>query len=349
MGNCSTARHCLPAHACAESSPPASQWHSPASSPTQLGDLERPQIIWHESVLWPDVSETVGLTKVAECCQPLLFEIVGFLAESPKDFAFLCGMSARFMAMQMRPVTNFIWKDMYAQRWPAFHECMQFKGIQDWCNLYRETLNGRMECTLEVFDREKKLGFAMAAMPARIQYEARCDCYVARYLSASEVPPEKIPSREEHRLRFCPESVRSQLLHGYSLSDAKVDDPHDKIAQSLCNSNMHFYPYRVLQGFEGLQVGAGVELQWKMQEGSPFGWWYGQLDALTELGDGLAQAIITFRHFPSTSRWYRLGVVFGDSNMRDCAFGGYTGGIRSVSEAEKKQCMKFFPKEPVVF
>ncbi|CAK0792841.1 unnamed protein product [Prorocentrum cordatum] len=238
-------------------------------------------------------------------------------------------MSARFVNIQMRPVANSIWKDLYAHKWPAFHDCLNYQGLQDWCHLYRETLNGRLECTLEVFDREKKLGFAMAAMPARLQYEARSYAYVARYLSACEVPPEKIPACERHRLRFCPESARGQLLGGHPHAsqdgDAKVDAPCDKAA---ADPGMNFYPYRVLQGIEGLEVGTGVELQWRtMQEGSPFGWWYGQLDALTRVGDGLARATITFRHFPASSRWYRLEVVFGDSKMRECSFGGYTGGI----------------------
>ncbi|CAK0853864.1 unnamed protein product [Prorocentrum cordatum] len=60
-------------------------------------------------------AELSGLSKVVECCQPLLFEIVGFLAQSPKDVAFLCGMSARFVNIQIRPVANSIWKDLYAQ------------------------------------------------------------------------------------------------------------------------------------------------------------------------------------------------------------------------------------------
>lgn len=58
---------------------------------------------------------------------------------------------------------------------------------EEWQQLYRETLFGRLECTLEVFDREKKLGFAMAAMAARVQFEMATGGYVARYLSASEV------------------------------------------------------------------------------------------------------------------------------------------------------------------
>lgn len=350
MGNCAHSRSCNAIETpCRGHSSPSDTADRPAPRLPGPGSVE-PGDAGLACDLRLTNAELSGLSKVVECCQPLLFEIVGFLAQSPKDFALLCGMSARFVNIQMRPVANSIWKDMYAQKWPTFHDCFSYQGFQDWCYLYRETLNGRVECTLEVFDREKKLGFAMAAMPARLQYEARYYAYVARYLSASEVPPEKIHVCEEHRLRFCPESARGPLLNGHPLasenSDEKVDIPHVKAAG---DSGMHCYPFRVLQGVEGLRVGTSVELQWKMQEGSPFGWWYGQLDALTMVSDGLAQATITFRHFPASSRWYRLDVVFGDSRMRECSFGGYTGGIRSVSEAETRQCMKFFPKEPVVF
>ena len=80
---------------------------------------------------------------------------------------------------------------------------------------------------------------------------------------------------------------------------------------------------------------------------SPFR--YGRLDALALSADGSAQATITFNHFPAGSRWHRLDVVVGDSKVRDCSFGGHTGGIRPVSGEENRQWMMFFPKEPVVF
>lgn len=298
-----------------------------------------------------DSPELSGISNIALCFQPLLFEIVGFLVESPKDFAFLCGMSANFLSVQLRPVANSLWSDIYRGRWPTFHNCLNFQGPQDWRNLYAETLSGSLECTLEVFEREKKLGFAMAAMPARVQYDARFCAYVARYLSASQVPPEKIPSCQEHRLRFCPEAVRARLMRDCppENGDAKAESSPQKAPEDPYSSDVRCYPYRVLQGLEGLEVGRNVELQWKMQEGSPFGWWYGRLDALALSADGLAQATITFNHFPASSRWYRLTVVIGDSRVRDCTFGGYTGGIRPVSEEENRQCMMFFPKEPVVF
>jgi hypothetical protein len=233
---------------------------------------------------------------------------------------------------------------MYERRWPVFHDCVGCRpgslGIRDWRDIYRHTLDGRLRCSLEVFNREKKLGYAMCACPAEVHYEARFDAYVAMYFSASDVPPEEIPWCEGHRLRFCPRSVRGRLLDIWPGASDSCDkaDPKASI----------FYPHRVLQGVEGLKVGDGVELQWKMQEGSPFAWWYGQLDALWFNSAGLALGTITFRHYPASSRWYRLNVLFGDSKVRHCDFGGFTGGIRAVSQTEKKQCMMFFPKQLVL-
>jgi hypothetical protein len=236
---------------------------------------------------------------------------------------------------------------MYAIKWPAFYEYMLFQGVWDWrlvfqCAwdwrlVFQNTLAGRVECCLEIFDRGKKLGFAMAAMPAQVTYDRESAAYVATYLSAIEVPSEYICENEEHRLRFCPESARAQLQPGLT---PKVDS-----GTKLC-----VYPYRVLEGLDGLVVGKGVELQWKMQYGSPFGWWYGHLEALGRgPSPGLAIATIIFPHFSPGAPWYRLNVMFGDDKMRDCTFGGYTGGIRGVTQAEYKRWMQFFPREPVVF
>lgn len=291
------------------------------------------------------------LPLLVECLPPLFFEIAGYAAEKPQDLANLC-MSARGVTLQLELVVDSLWGSLFERRWPAFHESLRYSGARDWKSLYHDTMSGRCEVTLEVFDREKKLGFAMAAMAARIQYEARLDSYIARYLSASEILPETILATEEHRLRFCPESARNRLRPGYPLAsstigDARVESNTEHAKAAACSPS---YPYRVLEGFQDLEVGKGVELQWKMQYGSPFGWWFGHLEALHRDPDGKrATATITFRHFPSTSRWYRLEVRFGDSEMHPCSFGGYTGGIRASTEAESKHWMRFFPKELVVF
>lgn len=289
-----------------------------------------------------------SLTTIVECHQPLLFEIAGYLSESPSDFVTFGSLSAKLVMTQMEVIADSLWGSMYARRWSAFHECMNYLGAKDWRGLYRDTLAGRCECTLEVFDREKKLGFAMAAMAARTQYEASLDAYVVRYLSASEVLPEKIPAAEGHRLRFCPPSCRDRLQPGFPTAAAQSDA---RVENALPESTPKgAYPYRVLEGIEDLKVGQGVELQWKMQYGSPFGWWFGTVEAIRTNSDAKTATItIAFKHFPTTSRWYRLEVQFGDAEMRPCTFGGYTGGIRAASESEVCKWMRFFPKEPVVF
>jgi hypothetical protein len=327
--------------------------HSPALQ--QLLGLPGPWNLWALPC-----SADLGL--ITHCHQPILFCIASFLAgarrwpngvSSPSDL--LCFFTtSRTLAIQLQPAMNALWAQTYGERWGAFYEWACFQGPQDWKGLYWGTLFGRHQCILEIFEREKKIGFAMAAMAARVQWCESEGGYIARYLSASEVKPEHIPVDEEHRIRFCPASARQQLRPGSAVwpeasmdsdSDGRILQYGEKVlALPTC------YPYKVLQGTDGLIVGQGVELLWKMQYGSPFGWWYGHLEALHHDTEGdVATAVITFRHFPSNSRWYRLEVRFGDGEMRPCSFGGYTGGLRAVSEAEHKQWMRYFPQEPIVF
>jgi hypothetical protein len=277
-----------------------------------------------------------NLGTVVEITPPLLLEIASYLSDSPKDHVRFCNMTSSFLAAQLEPFGNLLWSALYKRKWPAFHDSMGYQGAKDWKRIYHDTFTGARDCILEVFDREKKPGFAMAAMAAQIQYDRTLDAYVAKYISASEVLPEVIPMYENHRLRFCPAPVRPRLQPVYPESAAKDRAPAP------------VYPFKVLEGIEGLVVGQGVELQWKMQLKSPFGWWFGHLEALHKESDGkLYTATITFKHFPSTSRWYRLQVRFGDAQMRPCAFGGYTGGVRAVTEKEKACWMSYLPKKPV--
>lgn len=209
--------------------------------------------------------------------------------------------------------------------------------------LYKMTYEGVLECTLEVFDREKKLGYTMVAWPARMRYEARRNCYMARYLSGSTIMTEMISVQEEHRLRFCPISM-TKRLQSKAMQLCFMSENAIREAQRF-----NFYPYRVLEGFCGLEVGQDVELQWKMQENSPFGWWHAHLEALRKDPDGKqATAILTFKHFAPNSRWHRMEVRFGGSEMQTGLLGGFTGGLRPVSAEDAAQWKRFFPKELLV-
>jgi len=316
-------------------------------------------------------AESPGLMTIVECCSPLLEVIGGFLAETPLDVVRLFYMTSRCVAQQASFAMNTMWHDMYACRWRAFFEALRFQQREDWLDVYKDTLSGGVEFMLEVFDRQKKEGFAMSAMPARVHFDRDENSYVAWYISASEVPPEVIHASETHRLRFCPASVQEPLWRTVTNALPAVSElPLERLlktfkeracccrrrspspdlprSRSSSQESTDAYPYSVLEGIDGLKVGGAVELQWKMQEQSPFGWWYGQLEELQRDADGkLATATVIFPHFHSTSQWYRLAVRFGDQEVRDCMLGGKSGGLRPVPDGEKSQWMKHFPVIPI--
>jgi hypothetical protein len=208
---------------------------------------------------------------VVEFTPPLLLEIASYLIDSPRDHVRFCSMTSSFLAAQMQPFSGGLWNALYRQKWAPLHEWMTYQGFTDWRSLYHQTFTGKAECTLEVFDREKKPAFAMAAMVAKIQYDRNLDAYVAKYSRAKEAPPEVIPLHEKHRLRFCPPSARPRLCPGMPAP------PPTEGPTGIQGSDLDVYPYKVLEGADGLVVGQGVELQWKMQRRSPFGWWFGTL------------------------------------------------------------------------
>jgi len=323
-----------------------------------------------------------NLTTLIDCHEPLIYEIVSYLADTPLDMVYFTRCCVQLSTFASKAAMMRNWESLYSCRWPAFYDCLRFHGAGNWYSLYRDTLLGRTECTLEVFDRERKPGFAMSAMVAHVLFEKAGDdsegYFIARYLSASEVPLEVIPASEEFRLRFCPAPARKQLNPSCPIPLPEGTRHHDLderyVVGGSCSSSRYFahgrftdtttslsaatsqgdglsYPYAVFRGLKDLKVGDGVELQWKMQMGSPFGWWYGHLEALDRNNDGkTVTATLTFRHFPIASRWHRLRVVVGDGEMRRCTFGGYTGGLQPVvGDASKKRWMRFSPKQLVTF
>jgi len=311
----------------------------------------------------------VTLQILSECVTPLFFELVEYLAASPRDCVPLCSMVSHSFAVLGSPISNALWSMMYMQRWAAFHECMHFYGTVSWKPLYQDTMLGKVTCPLEIYHREKRFGYAMSCMPARVHYEQKQDAYLVKYVSASDVPLETIPVIEECRLRFLPSSARCLLQPESDVSQPPTQAPPKpacsvaaaKLATAAHSLRRHFlatpaltsaasaakscYNYSSITGIdEGLRIGAGLELQWKMQPDSPFGWWYGELEDLErQPGASVAKATIVFKQFPPHSRWYRMQVVFGDGEIRDSNFGGKTGGIRSTSLDVQQQWYSFLP------
>lgn len=265
----------------------------------------------------------------------ILSEIMNFLGH-PKDIVRTCTMSSKSVDEASRAMCARHWERLYCSRWPAFYDaqvhCVATRGeIVDWKKAYCETYSGEFQCVLEVYEREKKKGFIMSCMSAVVVYHACSNSFTANYVSASYVAPENIPFLDRRRLRFCPSSARAQLRPLLMPEEGNT-----------------LYSHRILEGTESIKAGAGVELQWKMQRSSPFGWWFGTAESVETVGD-IAKVTMIFKHFPAASRWYRVTVTVGDGVTRDCPIGGYHGGMRVCTEAESRDWMQFFPKEPVIF
>lgn len=274
-----------------------------------------------------------GFTIIVEREPAILLQIAAFMVSTPKDYAQIAALRSTDLAKPSSQWADGIWRRLYARRWPAFYDCVLRRGVSDWRLEFRRTRDGQVECLLEVFDREKQPGYNMSAMPAWVSYEPTKLAYVAAYLSACEVAPEKISLREESRLRFCPASVRESLRPEVA--------PPKACGRLVPRPNA--YPYRVLCGLDKFALGQVVELQWTMQYRSAFAWWCCVLESIRyDEQRNTATATITFPQFRERCRWYRMLVTFGDGQMRECEFGGYTGGLRVANCLEVKQWKRFF-------
>lgn len=287
------------------------------------------------------------LTALAQSYQHLLCDVAEFAVGRPQDAYRLCYTTSRTLAAELQRRENDIWGWMYLSRWPAFHDgtCHHYSDHK-WCDLYRRTLAGHHVLVLEVFNRMRSRGFVMSAMPAWVSYVAQSDGFLVTYMSASLVPSELIPASEGARLRFCPADARHLMLAPTSgLEGARAAQSPRMRRSCPAMRATDSYAFEVLQGYDHLVVGQGVELQWKMQSGSPFGWWFAILESLRadSSGGDCATAVLTFPQFPCGSQCHRLEVRFGDNNIRNCQFGGFTGGLRCTSSYEQEHWQQFMP------
>jgi len=278
--------------------------------------------------------QVVGM--IMECMPFLLSNIGVYLADDARDVAHFIKLDRSTSALN---ADDEFWQDICCLKWPAFYECLCFKGANKWQSLCKEAWAGRLECTLEVYNKKFCEGTPMVAIPARIRYDARCKAYIAHKMIAKRAPPERIPEAEQHRMRFCPFSVRQRLepntMQLCPMSETGMGATADSKA----------YPYRVLEGICGLKVGEEVELQWKVQQEAPFVWRHAHLEALQKGHDGEHTAILVFKEFDKDALQYRSEVQFGDSKMRPCTIGGFSGGLRPVSKDEAERWSLFFPQE----
>mmetsp|Transcript_24141 Transcript_24141/g.69684 ORF Transcript_24141/g.69684 Transcript_24141/m.69684 type:complete len:328 (+) Transcript_24141:59-1042(+) len=241
-----------------------------------------------------------------------LFEL---LAAQLQSLLPLASVSSQTADVWFACLTDHAWQGLYAKRWPAFydHFADMVAGHRYWRSLYLRTLAGRVECPLEVYNRELKRGYTLSAMPAQVHYDALQDAYIVRYQSAAD--PERVPSSEARRLRW-------PVAAGAPGREAQVC-PID-----------HLVP------------GEAVEFQWKMQAKSSFAWWYAEVETFERTSASTATASLLFVQFHEASRWYRVRVYLGLEVEQPKPLGGTVGGLRRLSQAEKQHWLQFLPSTP---
>eukprot|EP00929_Paragymnodinium_shiwhaense_P034701 TRINITY_DN18849_c0_g1_i1.p1 TRINITY_DN18849_c0_g1~~TRINITY_DN18849_c0_g1_i1.p1 ORF type:complete len:320 (-),score=89.02 TRINITY_DN18849_c0_g1_i1:539-1498(-) len=261
----------------------------------------------------------------------LAADVVSFLG-TPSELVNL-SMTSRSVGQQLALEKHPKWEELFQRRFAVLHESMKHMGAGDWRRVYKLTIEGSCACLVEVFHRQKHQAFALTAQAAWVRWDAKAACYSAKYLSAQPTEAEAIPAAEASRLRFCPLAVRDALRPGKMPTPAERQAPDPVFP----------YPYRVLPGVdESLEVGGGVEVQFKMQKDSPFGWWYGRLESLNQDAAGnIATATVAFDQFPEDSCWRQMHVEFGDGKLRSNDLGGFVGGIRACNAKEKSHWQSF--------
>ncbi|CEM09168.1 unnamed protein product [Vitrella brassicaformis CCMP3155] len=188
-----------------------------------------------------------------------------------------------------------------------------------WKRRTREMVKGNISFDVEVFERERKPGFAMSCMPASVRWSAPCRKYRVSYVSVDNVAE----FVDESRLRLVSPEVRRHR-----------PTPHD-----------YFRPPGIADTLRNLKKGTPVEIQWKMRRDSPFGWWFGEV--LSVKTNTTTVVTVAFKHFPANSRWYTIELRPGaDEPTRNGISGGWVGGMRVVSAEERARWYTYMPSTP---
>eukprot|EP00439_Symbiodinium_sp_Y106_P017904 s5551_g2.t1 len=177
-------------------------WEDLESMHTEL-ELERPHVdvnpppficqqeFYHE--ITPDSWSSPAHDVLA---LPVASHILEFLA-APVDMVRTFVLGSKSIAEHSWQIRTAKWEAMFRDRWPAFFECLRYEGraqavldswhglvtsrrrsvaymqAADWELTYQQMVEGKKEEVLEVFDREKKIGFSMSCMIAKVTWETK--------------------------------------------------------------------------------------------------------------------------------------------------------------------------------
>eukprot|EP01121_Diplochlamys_sp_Union-15-3_P018237 TRINITY_DN6604_c0_g1_i1.p1 TRINITY_DN6604_c0_g1~~TRINITY_DN6604_c0_g1_i1.p1 ORF type:complete len:256 (+),score=28.44 TRINITY_DN6604_c0_g1_i1:118-885(+) len=198
-----------------------------------------------------------------------------------------------------------LWAEVYKTWFPKFFNLHSAAEVSSnhWRMLFLDVYLGKTGHRVQVINREDRVGYYMSCFTGEAKYMKEQDSFQVTFPT---VPP-VVEIVKEEKLRPLPLEIRE-------LDPTELYIPRN--------------PTRI-------KVGESVELQWKRQHDAPFGWWYGVVERIE--GDDLW---LVFKHFKSTSPWYRIilkqGRV-GSQIIQSYTAGGYLGNVRKLNDIETRK------------
>lgn len=251
------------------------------------------------------------------------------------------------------------WEVLLGISWPPFYEVMQSRGSSNWKSLYELVLTGVFECFLEVFStsddwaRTHGLAGAKLVVPAKLRWNQSTKAYVdaCNAVSSYESPDLfETTTVAASGVRFCPAAVRSSLHPQEELKIPQMTEDvwNIDVWEERGRSYSNTYPHRVLPGIDEFITDQGIEFQWKRHLSCPLSWRFGILRSIKcDQTTGLADAHISFPDFDdSAGGWRSCSVVFGDGLLRTFQLGGFSGGVRGLTQHETHQWNSLLRRAP---
>jgi hypothetical protein len=303
---------------------------------------------------FPDVVEKMELVRDMEGdtftrlkFYDLPIELILYIAcyLPPKDMISLARTCRRFGEL---PQEESFWRYQFACKWPHFYETFQDEkwGRKDphvipqiitaaldqdpkwrlpselmkfssWREAYKNVLEGKQKCILQIFKREKNHGFM------RSYYDG-----VTSY----------IKEKGEYKIEYFPHLNTLSPAKGEIISEDQFD--RMKVVPLELRHHNPFCVYRREGPLEPLAAGDEVEVQWRNNEDGAFGWWHGIVQSISE--DKIVELV--FKHYPTTSPWHLLRLPYGLQKPIPCKPSGWLGAIRKINAAEKEVMKSHFKK-----
>ncbi|KAI4304765.1 hypothetical protein MLD38_040236 [Melastoma candidum] len=183
---------------------------------------------------------------------------------------------------------------------------------------------GKFWFPAQVYNRENgHAGFMLSCYDAQLCYDSKTDTFQARY------PP-----------------------LGRSEAATESGIPWDRVRAPPVNTPPH--DLHVSDCLQDLRPGDNIEIQWKLNQEFPYGWWYGVIGHQESCDQNSSfcrcpesdAVVLEFNQFPQGSEWW--GMTLDRRNHREAGNNtyGFYGGIRKLqNEKEISTWKQHWPSE----